>query len=1251
MKLFSDKEQIHPEDVEQFNDFTVPGKGETKSMATMQTEGVAALYNILCEGPVAYLADEVGMGKTYQALGLTSIVWNLKPAARILFISPRQNLQEKWIDDYKNFFASNYLRSSETGDDRVTSVLFKEPIHPPRAFENLRSWVPTLGMPERVAPFLRHSSFTRPVYLRGADLEKGDLDQLWSDWQGRFKKWSIHDARKPNSLTTVNASHKLNLAFASALNKKLQSEGSKNDPYFDLVVVDEAQCLRNPENQTNQVLKTILTGQVAKWLFMSATPAHSSPTDIPIVVNNYCGEDVLDKELAETSTDRTLKLQQALQAFMVRRPRRYHSANDKNLVDKSVYRNHDQEGWAVRDSDMTTLSTLSMGLIQKGLVDILERRNNRYRIGFLSSFESLQSSLRKSISPQESDSGSDFHETPADGQEAPDSEFISKLDNDFREKFDLALPHGKVESVVKRVAPYAFGSENEVGGRKCLIFTRRISTVQTLRNELTKQYILALEKRVSRYWKISQIDWDGIVDKCDESDTGNDVPDSETHQVYADDREVNEFRKASAEGGWLHRYRQTFRGSGRNSLVFEDGWLERLCRAGGRDPEKVAREIPDELYRESYSHASKGGRQAQAKRIRYLAVQGVRRFPEKFGLSRDNAKPWKEVYELSLSGHLAVPQSTDDGPHRAEELFSWPTIWSKWDKTFLNTDLALPAADPTCIVKLDYQKGRDLLCKRQVARTILGQVFRLTDTLLDIYFADESVDRQSKGLSDRFIEWLTSGDLGAKQLQVDCTNWLEHLRLVVDSCLNGAGKPWNELVRDREETWLELYEPHAVVGITGGTGGNRRAIKQFRTPSIPRVIVCTDTLKEGVDLHLFCDQMLHYGVAWTSGDMEQRIGRVDRYFSQIERRLTTEGASKVNLQVGYPHIFSSLERDQVERVVKRQKEVETLMDSPLAGSRDDQTEFQTDRVVAQRSSNSVAQPFENLRFPSLNKRGKIVVIEPSELCRVRDHYFDWYRRVFCCKLQAQGWHIEVDGASSEGIHIPVRHAQIVNSRKSQQYEIDWCFDAALERYVITLASAEVEEGSFEGGKRKREVGKDVQIQEFVRLLPPTLKEGIDESVVIALIETLGGESSKPSGDARMYWQHTLNSLSLDGVKWKSDHEANVWIKRGSRNQKVEVRMFDRSLRCESKISHVDRLKTQIYEEDSRSKRLSIDDWCLETNYELPLGYFDVDESGNLVFGIHVLHGNLTESSRLRLIKEVGWRADVWEARLTGVDEQ
>ena len=60
---------------------------------------------------------------------------------------------------------------------------------------------------------------------------------------------------------------------------------------------------------------------------------------------------------------------------------------------------------------------------------------------------------------------------------------------------------------------------------------------------------------------------------------------------------------------------------------------------------------------------------------------------------------------------------------------------------------------------------------------------------------------------------------------------------------------------------------------------------------------------------------------------------------------------------------------------------------------------------------------------------------------------------------------------------------------------------------------------------------------------------------------------------------------------------------------------------------------------------------MDANNTLPLGYLDLHKRDGLVFGIHVLHGKLSTEARRRLLEEVGWRADSWEASLTGSDRQ
>ena len=70
------------------------------------------------------------------------------------------------------------------------------------------------------------------------------------------------------------------------------------------------------------------------------------------------------------------------------------------------------------------------------------------------------------------------------------------------------------------------------------------------------------------------------------------------------------------------------------------------------------------------------------------------------------------------------------------------------------------------------------------------------------------------------------------------------------------------------------------------------------------VIIATDVLQEGEDLHTFCSDVIHYGIAWTPTAIEQKTGRVDRVGSLTSRRLMK--LDKINendkLQVYFPYI-------------------------------------------------------------------------------------------------------------------------------------------------------------------------------------------------------------------------------------------------------------------------------------------------------------------------------------------------------------
>ncbi len=148
-----------------------------------------------------------------------------------------------------------------------------------------------------------------------------------------------------------------------------------------------------------------------------------------------------------------------------------------------------------------------------------------------------------------------------------------------------------------------------------------------------------------------------------------------------------------------------------------------------------------------------------------------------------------------------------------------------------------------------------------------------------------------------------------------------------------------------------LAKQNPIGGMFGGV--NATLVKQFRMPGYPLVLVTTEVLQEGEDLHTFCARVVHYGIAWTPSAMEQRTGRVDRIGSLTHRRLDgqPEASPEKLLQVYYPYLGDTVERLQVERVFEKMNLFSRMIHR--TGGDDDEsriytkTEFLKRRDIAQ----------------------------------------------------------------------------------------------------------------------------------------------------------------------------------------------------------------------------------------------------------------------------------------------------------------
>lgn len=63
----------------------------------------------------------------------------------------------------------------------------------------------------------------------------------------------------------------------------------------------------------------------------------------------------------------------------------------------------------------------------------------------------------------------------------------------------------------------------------------------------------------------------------------------------------------------------------------------------------------------------------------------------------------------------------------------------------------------------------------------------------------------------------------------------------------------------------------------------RRLLLGFNSPLLPEILVASEVMSEGVDLHLDCRHVIHHDLSWNPSTLEQRTGRVDRLRCLAER--------------------------------------------------------------------------------------------------------------------------------------------------------------------------------------------------------------------------------------------------------------------------------------------------------------------------------------------------------------------------------
>jgi hypothetical protein len=906
--------------------------------ARLQSEGVAGLWELLRQQDFAYLADEVGMGKTRQAMGVIATQFLAKPDSRIVIVCSSAVLQRQWQSEWSQFLRTCYRLL----DDRLLASTDAAQLEELHLHQNLRDFARALRAGDARIHLLRYSSFSRPLSL-GAN-SPSDLLEEYAEVVGA----SVEALRAQERALAVRHAgqsdgwadsmrHQLAAAYCGRISRLLthgtQRGADGRDEArvpLDLAVFDEAQYLRHTGNFQNRHIASIFRRNVQRWLFLSATPLHSSAHDIrsldaylcrrapqqesadrpplaPVPGDcGGCGEcsrcPQLTWRLAKQPGTRP-DVVDVLGEMMIRRTRTYADGDGKRYG-KVAYRRYDKVRHSGADDPFLALT---MALVQKRLVGALAGRNNRFRQGECASFESLSSSVGRTLRPAaarvaDSEALKEYEPVADDKHEgeprvALDRNVIDGLNRSFIRAMPMAAGHGLPHAKLHRTVDELFDRSLRDGSvEKTLVFVRRIDTVEEMRDLLHVKFQREVDGRILAWRELLAGEefagtadlWQGDfwTDQRQEPDGAVDEdPDDALDKAVEQDDDAPDAGAATHNRGFREQ----------TSLAYFEA-LKKRSGTKERHGKLVSFRTRLLVDREKSRSPLRG----------FLLAHPGEASELGWGSQEDNKAHWRRL--------LAALLGTD----RVDELADTPA--HRW----LFADTATDGTE-------SYRLAALQLC--------LLQVMRQTDFLVDLYILHNHLLRTPGGASTLVekLLWLFECEaamlpsklaLYVANVKTRFRHWVEHFDLIVDKCFrSGGAADWATIFRDRVSPAFRLMAP--VIGRSGRIA-NIHAVSQFKFPSHPNILICTDVLKEGVDMHLFCDRVVHYGVAWTSGDLEQRIGRVDRLGSLISRKLQLHRAESAapapRLDVAFPYLDGTLDKYQVNRVIREKIVSDQRMD-------------------------------------------------------------------------------------------------------------------------------------------------------------------------------------------------------------------------------------------------------------------------------------------------------------------------------------
>ncbi|MFN4327629.1 MAG: DEAD/DEAH box helicase family protein [Limnobacter sp.] len=801
-----------------------------RTMAARQTEGVAGLWNKLGRHRAALLADEVGTGKTLQALGVMALLWKANPDACVLVLAPNRDICRHWEREYAKFVRTHYKQS----DDIVRRMRDGEPVKVAKL-----AW--SLADLAQAVEAQTHRFFITTIY---------SLSGLMRD---------AHD----------EGVDKLEGAAVAAAGIHRRLKAALGGRGFDLLVVDEAHYFRNSRGRSQRAhAASKFFGPPGnrlgeRALLITATPSHASMDDVAAILGY----------VAEVGQDKPEAL---LKKYALRRLRRMKGRDGS--YDKYGYRH---ERAVAADLAHDPAAELFFALYQKLLVSKEVQDGRRFLYGYLEGFESFK------VQAPEVEQETEEDVAKPDFQGARDTEILTRLAL-MHESLGGLPAHPKYDALVNACVPVdVFDAGVDIHEHKHLVFVRRIPSVREIVARVNAAYDRQMGRRIVQ--ALAPDDARGLLRRWEASYWSREV----FNRHFGGHGEADE--ETLLEGN--------------------DAAVEEHADADANVHSKVA-----DLF-----VVKKTGSQRSTDASNFSLR--LRKPESLFTLLLEPASDYKSGtygyhYRKQSGGRLrdeyasAAMEARGTGERRggvvADEKLDFvkpmPTLWG-----LMYCQLA--AADRE---RVDRLAGEPVKAE-SFGRYLKNGFLFASPVIVELYcwYAELRKRGETGDAQQRYLAFLDFLDARLKDSMA-----LAYFR----AALQTFDAVWENVSGEDRQGWHKLTGLSSPAFYASGAVKDRqRLILGFNSPFYPNVLAATSVLQEGVNLHLQCRKVHHYGIAWTPGDNEQRVGRVDRLFGKVNALLERDGRAELAIQ--YPYLARSFDEEQLASFVREKHLVEERMDA------------------------------------------------------------------------------------------------------------------------------------------------------------------------------------------------------------------------------------------------------------------------------------------------------------------------------------